>query len=430
MCSEQPRRVRRVCLVTSTQPSSNPRAVKEADALAEAGYDVHLIGAHRAEWASASDARLLASRSWKATVVDWRRDVDPWLFWKSRVRHRAARACMKVPGVIDRCLPAAAGRLTPELTRLAVNTPADLYIAHNCGGLPAAAAAARAHGALLGFDAEDFHSGEFSAADRSTYRVAVEQTESQFIPICDYLTAASPGIADAYAPLVRGRHPVCIFNVFPLACRPDTRPVGHVGGPVTLYWFSQTIGPQRGLEDVVRAMGTLNDGDVELHLRGTWWPGYRDAFMAVAAACGVAPTRVVSHEAGHPDDMVRLAARFDIGLALEPGRSPNNDIALSNKIFTYLLAGCAVIGTTTAGQRGLLAGNPAAARGYAPGDVAGLRAVLGEWAGDREALAAARCAAWELGEKRYNWDCEKRTFLNVVSEVFEESAAGRRGSAA
>ena len=38
--------------------------------------------------------------------------------------------------------------------------PADLYIAHYVAALPAAGAAAQRHGALLGFDAEDFHSGE------------------------------------------------------------------------------------------------------------------------------------------------------------------------------------------------------------------------------------------------------------------------------
>ena len=47
---------RRVTLLTTGQPSTNPRLVKEADALASAGFDVSVIGIRRAGWADASDA--------------------------------------------------------------------------------------------------------------------------------------------------------------------------------------------------------------------------------------------------------------------------------------------------------------------------------------------------------------------------------------
>jgi len=39
----------RVCLVTTGQPACNPRLVKEADALAEAGFDVHVVAAYSAD---------------------------------------------------------------------------------------------------------------------------------------------------------------------------------------------------------------------------------------------------------------------------------------------------------------------------------------------------------------------------------------------
>lgn len=424
----------RICLVTSTQPASNPRAVKEADALAEAGYDVRLIGAHRADWATSADSRLLAGRSWTASVIDWRRDVAPALFWKTRVRHRAARACQKVPvaWLADWCLPAAASRLTPEVTRVALKTPADLFIAHNLGALPAAAAAAARFGALLGFDAEDFHSGEFDIGDRSSDRLAVERVEARFVPLCDYLTAAAPGIADAYAALSRTGAPVCVLNVFPLASRPAERYPTSRSGPIRLYWFSQTIGPHRGLEDVVSAMGRLADGDVELHLRGTWQAGYRETLMGVAAAAGLRPTRVLEHAPSDPDEMVRLAATYDVGLAVEPGLTPNSSILLSNKIFTYLLAGTAVIATSTEGQRQLLPTIEGAAAGYDSGDAEALAAVLRRWAADRDDLEKARRAAWEYGTSRYNWDREKLTLLEIVAAVLARGSSIReqRGTAA
>jgi hypothetical protein len=44
-----------------------------------------------------------------------------------------------------------------------------------------------------------------------------------------------------------------------------------------------------------------------------------------------------------PQQLPAFAGAFDVGLALETGFSENNNIALSNKIFTYMLAGNAII---------------------------------------------------------------------------------------
>src|SRR5260370_1251501 len=85
-------------------------------------------------------------------------------------------------------------------------------------------------------------------------RMWAEQVERESLPQCCYVTAASPGIAGAYASKYGIPTPTSILNVFPLAERPlrfrETRP----DGPLRLYWFSQTIGPGRGLENVIRAM--------------------------------------------------------------------------------------------------------------------------------------------------------------------------------
>jgi hypothetical protein len=416
--------------VTTGQPSTNPRAVKEADALVEAGFDVRLIGAHWATWADAADQRLLRVRPWTADVIDWQRHSAPFMFWKSRVRHRVARACMAVPGLSPMCLRFAVSRMTPELTRAATGVPADIYIAHNLGALPAAWTAAQAHGAVLGFDAEDFHSGEFAVNERSSHRLAVEQVEREYLPRCDYVTAASVGIAEAYEPFCRAR-PTVVLNVFPLANRPSTRRPTRWKGPLTLYWFSQTIGPGRGLEDAVQAMGRAASENIELHVRGVWQDGFRHRLMRLAADCGVRGERIVSHQPGDADEMVKMAALFDVGLALEPGLTPNSAILLSNKVFTYVLAGNALILTRTPGQRRLLPSLARAAVSYESGDIDTLAAALHRWSRERFALDLARAASWECGAA-YNWDREKATFLDAVSGVLTRSAEPQepRGSAA
>jgi hypothetical protein len=54
-----------------------------------------------------------------------------------------------------------------------------------------------------------------------------------------------------------------------------------------------------------------------------------------------------------PEEMVRQAAPYDIGLSLETDISDNRSLCLTNKIFTYLLAGVPVLLSDTPAQRAL-----------------------------------------------------------------------------
>src|SRR5207302_933595 len=97
---------------------------------------------------------------------------------------------------------------------------ADLYIAHYVPGLAAAALAARRRGAMLGFDAEDFHSGEAAGEAADTLRMDMVRTlERALLPSCVHATAAAPLIAEAYETQY-GISPTTVLNVFPLAMAP------------------------------------------------------------------------------------------------------------------------------------------------------------------------------------------------------------------
>jgi glycosyltransferase involved in cell wall biosynthesis len=416
----------RVCLVTPAQPTTNPRLVKEADALAAAGHDVHVIAAHWIEWATAADAPLLATRAWRLTFIDSRREVNPSLYHRSRTRHWIARRFAR-PGAGDRMIAAALSRVGPELVDAALRVHADLYIAHNLAALPAACVAARARGVPFAFDAEDFHSGQLSPTREARTRTFTERVEQRYLPSCAYVTAAAPGIAETYRDLCGIPLPTTILNVFPLRDRPAQFRPADPNAPLRLYWFSQTIGGDRGLQDAVRAMGSLKNYPIELHLRGRWDDGFEGELRQLAASLGLAPDRIVGHAPAAADEMVRLAAACDIGLALEQPVPLNRDIALTNKIFTYALAGCAILATRTRGQERLLPELGAAAAGCAPGQPESIAAALRRWLDDPAALAAARAHAWQLGETRFNWDVEQKTFLDIVARGCR--AAGSRVAA-
>ncbi len=406
-----------ICLLTLGQPSTNPRLVKEADALTEAGHDVHVLCAYCVAWAVETDRELIQSRLWSYTYVGGHPVHNPFRYSWTRVRHGMSRriAVRYLRAIVQRW---ALCRVLPELERAAKSTPADLYIAHDLGVLPAAVSAAEKHQAFVGFDAEDFYSGMRpcrtlpSAVDQMT-----EYVERHCLPRCDYMTAASSGIAEAYAVKYAMPRPVTVLNVFPLSQRPQAFRPSRASDPLTLHWFSQTIGANRGLEDVVQAMSALRGYRIELHLRGLWQRGYRERLLRFAASLGLKPEQITVHSPALPDDMVRLASGFEIGLALEPGRDANNRIAVSNKLFTYLLAGNAVVATATRGQRPIIEAIGAAGFCYEPGDVEALAHRLQRWCADRTSLEAARRHAWDWGTSRYNWDLEKENFLQAVATV-------------
>jgi hypothetical protein len=412
----------KVCLLTPGQPSTNPRLVKEADTLAAAGFDVTVIYAYWADWASKADIELLKSRTWLHARVGGAPGEQPLRYWFTRLRHGLSQ---RASGPVLRWLVPRNWRLsrvTPELVGAAKRLQADLYIAHNLGALPAAVAGARKCGSRAGFDAEDFHSDMVSDEMTSTDNLA-QDIESRYLPRCGYVTAASPGLSQAYAAKYRITPPVPILNVFPVEERPlQFRPTDPTG-PLRLYWFSQTIGSARGLEDAIRAMGMLATPHVELYLQGQWAPGYQQEMESVAAAAGLKSHQVVHLEPEAPSEIVRRASTYDVGLALEQSKIQNRDLTITNKVFTYILAGNAIAATATTGQTPIIDRIAPAGVCYEPGDARALAEFLEVWLRDRSALQIARQTSWDWGTRRYNWDLEKNRFLGVIDQALGRPAS-------
>ena len=411
----------RVCLVTTGHPSTNPRLVKEADALIDAGYAVHGVACKFAGWANCADRRFEA-RPWTMDWVRFGPMAERWRDIALRLRRRVCREVVQLVGPRSGLAERAAHYVVPELIRAARQRPADLYIAHNLAALPAAARAAEQHDARLGFDAEDFHRGELEETpeNEATLRLT-RYLEDTYMPHCDYLTAASDGIAEAYADVLDVPRPTTILNVFPRSERDDGSISDEAlrrekkAGTRSLYWFSQTIGPDRGLEDARDALPFLPD-DVHLYLRGEWSDGYQKAFMQRAAELCVAD-RIHHLPLVPPDELIPRTARHDVGLALEQGHTRNRNICATNKLFTYLLAGVPFVATDTDGQRRVCEGLPEATRQCAIGEPEDLAEAVQSLLGDEERHRMARQAAWQAGEERYNWDVEKQNLLSLLANA-------------
>jgi glycosyltransferase involved in cell wall biosynthesis len=291
--------------------------------------------------------------------------------------------------------------------------------------LVAAAEAARRNLALYAFDAEDFESGYYSYdSGPSAIDHLTEDIEGQYLPACSYVSAASPGIAEAYRSKYPIPHPATVLNVFRLAERPSDFRSTDASGTLRLYWFSQTVGLGRGLEDVIAAMGKLRNCSIELHVRGRCTPQIKRALQLLGDSAGVSRERIITHPPASPGDMIEMAGEYDVGMALERRDSENHDLCLSNKIFTYLLAGNAVVATRTRAQRALMDTIGEAGFSYDPGNIDSLATGLRRWYEDRQLLHQARRQSWEWGTRQFNWDCEKKNFLQLVHCALNKEMRG------
>lgn len=404
---------KKIVMITSGQPSLNPRLVKEADALAGAGYDVTILYAYWNDWGTKFDQELIPTKKWKAICVGG----DPYqkkrAYFFSRMIHGFAKK-MSRKSYGKYLSEWAISRASYFLSREAKKHAADIYIGHNLGALPATVKAAKNNHKLCGFDAEDMHRYEVSD-NKADYDVILKSAlEDCYIPQMDYLTASSPLIAEGYQQLFPNKKPVVILNVFPRNAN-IPQPVIKPDGPIMLLWFSQTIGPSRGIKDIIEALRLLGSYPFELHLLGHLSNENKVNF--IDPLIDKLPVPVYFHEPVNPDDLAVFSSQFDLGLALEPGFSMNNDSALSNKIFTYLQAGLGIIASDTKAHSNFLNQYPAIGNLYQKGDQQALANILLDYYQSREKLLETRKAAFNIANEQLNWENESKRFLDLVAQT-------------
>jgi hypothetical protein len=394
-----------ICIVSPGNLASNPRLLKEADALHEAGYVVTAVVCDNTTALRPFDDAIAAGVPWQVVRVPPRRG-ERAIGLLSRALARLAGGRVPVT-VAARAYGGPVGVLAS-----AIGPAVDLYIGHYIAGLAAAGRAARRHGAMLGFDAEDLHAGEGGPLQMGMARII----EGSFLPSCRHVTASAPLIGAALRDCY-GVTATTVLNVFPLSMAPAAPVAASGRGTLKAYWFSQTIGLDRGLQPFIAAMARTRTR-VTLDIRGSNRWGHGKDLVELARSLGIAD-RINVLPVASPQEMVTLAAHYDLGLSLEAEVSVNRGLCLTNKIFTYLLTGVPVLLSDTPAQRAIAAELGVAARVVSLTDPDGMAAILDRLADSSVERSRASTEAWRLGRERYNWDFEKSFLLKSVARAFE-----------
>jgi len=409
----------KICIVSTGQLATNPRLVKEANALASAGHEVEVVVCQFSRWAQPMEDSVPKGGWTVAARVPFGPLAPLTCRLRQGVRKRIAKKILALGLKNARYVEIAAHPASLELIRAASSIKADLYIGHYVAALPAVATAAQRHNAHYAFDAEDFHLGDSPEGPEGEWQRSITRAiEGRYIPNCAYVTAASPGIADAYADAYGIPRPTVVLNVFPLEQTPERpTPRGSVQPGPSVYWFSQTIGPNRGLECAVRAIA-MAQSEPHLYLRGTPAEGYAEVLNRLVESEGCTG-RVHILPPAEPLEMERLAAQYDVGLVGETGHTLNRRIALTNKQFTYLLAGIPSIMSDVPAHREFAKDLAPAVTLYKKHDPKALALALDSLLMNQGTLSAAREAAYRLGQERYNWECEQKSLIQAVESSLD-----------
>jgi glycosyltransferase involved in cell wall biosynthesis len=410
--------VARICLITAHHVSFQPRTLREADSLCEAGHDVRVVCRQQDPMLTEYDREIMKTRAWRMQPIDLSRNGHRRRAWLvESLRAKTYRRLFDAGLKTDRVGTRGYVRGFDQLLELAISESADWFIAHTQAALPIGAEGANHWNAKLGFDCEDLLAE--SGTDPADIVNLIQQ---RYLSLCDYVSVPSKCLGDRLARDYAIPPPRVLYNVSPAYLAeglipPMERPPTPA---LRLHWFGQTIGEGRGVEEAIASLGLLAGAQVELHLRGRVDSEFRSKLEALSRQHG-AVDKVFFHPTVPPAGLIREMEPFDVGLALERADHGNYSLTVTNKLFSYLLAGLAVAATDTPGHREVMEGIPATGFLYDAGNPGALANGLQNWIADRERLRAAQQAAWNAARERFCWDKEKEKFFNLL----EPSAPGR-----
>jgi glycosyltransferase involved in cell wall biosynthesis len=405
----------RIAIVTAGHFSTSPRVWREADALA-ARHDVTVIGVCFDPPQADIEKQMLRSRAWRyLAAADLRPlSISSRLRWNyHRFRARWGRFCLS-KGWPD---PYSLGYAVHSLLAATRGEKADLTILHLESGLWVGTHLKR-EGFRLGVDIEDWYSE--SQPRNPARHDMLRRLETEVLPAAVHATTTSHALATALAGAYGIPKPVVIYNGDPVVPPGEPPPLE---GPLRMIWFSQTVGLDRGLGDILAVLPRLL-GDWELEIRGRASP---DIFGWLKKCLSATVRSHVHMEPPVPPDrLMDVIARHDLGLALDPPLCLNRDLTVPNKQVQYLQAGLSVLSADTSGAREVQSAFPEVVYLYPPGQPSLLAERINELIHNRRTLIERRGAIQRAANERFGYERQAPRLLESVERALQTKITTER----
>ncbi len=407
----------KILILIGAHLSTAPRPQKEAEALAAAGHDVTVGGFWSNPAQVARDQLILATASYQFQPIV---DFQPHRTGTNlnvRLRSRFAREIFKRLGIFT---PNLIGILPQVMLNYARNFRADLTIVHAEAGLWVGSQLLRS-GFRVGVDFEDWFSEDLLPEARQERPIhVIKKLERELAQNCTYCITTAHALATGLANAYQVPKPTVIYNVFPWAERQ------HIDGKIhdrcnlaipSLHWFSQTLGPGRGLEVLFKALSKIST-PLEIHLRGHYPEASRQWLEPQIPESW--RERILIHPTVPNHELLSRIAEHDIGLALEIPFCHSRDLTITNKLFQYLQAGLSIIATETGGQKEVLTAYPHVGVLVPSGDADALAKAIERLAHDPVLLAKQKQAALTAAQQTYNWESQAPILVSLAAQALRQ----------
>ncbi len=404
--------MRTILLVSSGQPAANPRLVKEARFFAQKGCSVAVIYCPISGWADKFDKEIISkNKDIKWILVGISKSEDRSSFLLVRLRKKAWTIIYKIFGdILDAALKSSV-LFSQELRKEALKHKAEVYIGHNLGAIRAVVDASDKYNGKHYFDFEDFHRGEDQI--NSLHWSRVETIENKYVPKLIGAWAASPLITQEYSKYFPNLNIETINNCLPIECR-SAKLQQIVGPELKLFWFSQTIGKNRGLEQIIQSIGKLRNERIRLTLLGNCKIDVKAYFKFFAQANGMGPQQITFINPVSEKEIIQIASGHHVGIASEVPHVLNRELCLTNKIFLYLLGGNAILFSNTIAQEKFATENTNIGLIYPIGDIEKSANCINLYFENRKLLNEHRLNSLEFSNK-LNWEAESEKLINFLN---------------
>ena len=308
-----------ICILSLAMPIENdPRTGRQIDALLP-DHDLTIIGfgapPDSVTWKPVGMATPAWRRLWEMTLIAIGR-IAPRaydLYFWSRPRYA-------------------------EAFRHALDARADAYHASDWAMLPIAVRAARAHGAKVVYDIDEYWArfGESSRLWSLFFAPLTRHLEGRAIPGVDRAMTVSPAFVDRYQ-AEHGLDSILVYNA------PPSQAVSHHptdGAHIRLIHHGAAQADRR-LETLVEALALLDDRFTLHFLLGNANPPYLDLLRTLGER--LAPGRVFFRDMVPYDRVVESIADCDIELCYMAPTTYTWLYTLPNKLFEAMHAGLAVL---------------------------------------------------------------------------------------
>jgi glycosyltransferase involved in cell wall biosynthesis len=407
------------------------RVLRHAKTLAQAGYDVEVIGVvgpkDRAEPPPGRDF------AWRR-LDRRRRGIAPRLRWFSSAlrQHTALSLCTRLPESLLAHLPKltalseslAVATSAPELLLETLRRPPEIIHANDLNTLPAAAWAARILRCPYVYDAHELYADEhpdLSSAERRV-RAAVE---GRYAKAAAAVLTVNRLLADDLVARYGILPPIVLRNLPERVSGPNPvtseRPLGEPGTLRLLYHGAHIGLAQHGVDDILRALSRVSGrAAVTLTMRGNLQAAEASALRRRLFELRISDCVRICPPVPGAEALVRaaIADGAEVGLAVHPPLCGNYNLTTSSKLYEYQAAGLACCASDLAGNRLTIA--PGAGIFYAPGNDEELAAHFVELALDRPRLRAMQQAAYRHAQAELGWERERAQLLTLYD------ALGRR----